>query len=442
MLTKEQLVEMAQPHADASFTAPSDPTKHYTAWGSMKTLIEKNLVYGRGRPKRFCLTDIGGSVAKATVEAGNPTSAGGSKDVSVKNGSAAAGESNSQAEGLRAPAKSTTANSGLQGDKSSRILDDGALPLSDSDDEDFQRIARRANVTRQQSRGSPGSAIDIAAQRNRLQSLYSGRPVEYGKELPARCERLHPLFIDAEDLTNSPPLLPRPSVLRTLSRSSSNIQAVPLAPCITSISKPLASFPGTRDVPVVRFQSYQPGPPIQSQSQQSDPPLFPPFIPNILKSGTFTVHLIIDNREVRAKNDRDYIQNNLSNAGVNTITRSLQVGDAMWIAREKDGMKREVVLDYIVERKRLDDLVSSIKDGRFHDQKFRLKKSGIKNVIYIIEDFTISSMDGPMQGAIETAISSTQVVNGFFVKKTNKLDDTIRYLVRMTKMLEEVYKVI
>ena len=31
--------------------------------------------------------------------------------------------------------------------------------------------------------------------------------------------------------------------------------------------------------------------------------------------------------------------------------------------------RRELVLDYIVERKRMDDLCSSIKDGRFKEQK-------------------------------------------------------------------------
>ena len=35
------------------------------------------------------------------------------------------------------------------------------------------------------------------------------------------------------------------------------------------------------------------------------------------------------------------------------------------------GTEREMVLDYIIERKRMDDLVGSIIDGRFHEQKVR-----------------------------------------------------------------------
>lgn len=101
-----------------------------------------------------------------------------------------------------------------------------------------------------------------------------------------------------------------------------------------------------------------------------------------------------------------------------------------------------MMLDWIVERKRLDDLVGSIKDGRFHEQKFRLRRSGIKNVIYLIEEFTItqdSATASKYQEMVASAIASTQVVNGYFVKKTKNLEDTIRYLTRMTFLLQNMY---
>ena len=64
-LTKAQLIEAAQPHCDSSFTAPSDPTKFYTAWNSMKTLVQKDLVYEHGRPlRRYALSEDGWEVAK------------------------------------------------------------------------------------------------------------------------------------------------------------------------------------------------------------------------------------------------------------------------------------------------------------------------------------------------------------------------------------------
>ncbi|CAI4216833.1 unnamed protein product [Parascedosporium putredinis] len=44
-LPKAQLIELAQPLCDSSFTALTGPTKFYTAWNSMRTLIDKDLVY-------------------------------------------------------------------------------------------------------------------------------------------------------------------------------------------------------------------------------------------------------------------------------------------------------------------------------------------------------------------------------------------------------------
>jgi crossover junction endonuclease MUS81 len=99
------------------------------------------------------------------------------------------------------------------------------------------------------------------------------------------------------------------------------------------------------------------------------------------------------------------------------------------------------MLDHIIERKRLDDLIGSIKDGRFHEQKFRLRRSGVKNVTYVIENFSISAESEDKYGeAVSSAIAGTQVVDNYFVKQTAKLDDTIQYLARMTKTLQAMYE--
>lgn len=177
---------------------------------------------------------------------------------------------------------------------------------------------------------------------------------------------------------------------------------------------------------------------------------FPNIRPIRLQPGTFAVQLVLDSREVRAKNDRDYIQEELAKQGVNALVRPLELGDFFWVAKCKEpGLLGrlgeegdEVALDWIIERKRLDDLVESIKDGRFQEQKFRFRKLGISNVVYIIEEFTMSSERiSHFHEAIESAIGSTQVVDGYFVKKTTKLDDTIRYLARMTGMMKSLYEV-
>jgi crossover junction endonuclease MUS81 len=58
---------------------------------------------------------------------------------------------------------------------------------------------------------------------------------------------------------------------------------------------------------------------------------------------------------------------------VTHTVRKLHVGDFVWVAQEtrpRDPVRpAELVLDHIVERKRLDDLCSSIIDGRFREQK-------------------------------------------------------------------------
>lgn len=175
----------------------------------------------------------------------------------------------------------------------------------------------------------------------------------------------------------------------------------------------------------------------------------PKFTPIVLEPGSFTIELVLDVREIRAKTDRDYMQNNLVTSGVRPIMRALELGDTLWVAKVCDPalLSRlgaegdEVLLDYIVERKRLDDLVSSIKDGRFHEQKFRLRKSGIKNVIYIIEEISMNADHfQKYEEAVQSAIAGTQVVEGYFIKKTQKMDDTIRYLVSMTKLLKQRYE--
>ena len=179
-------------------------------------------------------------------------------------------------------------------------------------------------------------------------------------------------------------------------------------------------------------------------------------VPIILPPGSFDVRLVLDSREVRSKTDRDYISEGLRKEGITPITRALPLGDILWIAQVKPGYVNrlrsqnggdegpgsdEVMLEHIMERKRLDDLIYSIKDGRYNEQKFRLKKSGIKHVTYIVEDFSISAERSEKYGeAVESVIAAMQVVSDIFVKQTSKLDNTIRYLARFTKELQSRYR--
>ncbi|KAF9427549.1 Crossover junction endonuclease mus81 [Podila epigama] len=182
---------------------------------------------------------------------------------------------------------------------------------------------------------------------------------------------------------------------------------------------------------------------ILPKAAQVDIPTLAKFQPIEFHPGTFDVILLLDNREVRTLTDRDYFQQRLKENGVRTETRVLDIGDVTWIAKRKqpsDNDVNEIVLDYIIERKRMDDLVFSIKDGRFTEQKFRLKKSGIENVIYLVETYKNDENYDIGPDAIRTAQISTQITDGFFLKRTNHIDQTIDYLTSITNILKRKYE--
>ncbi|EWC47262.1 hypothetical protein DRE_03381 [Drechslerella stenobrocha 248] len=209
---------------------------------------------------------------------------------------------------------------------------------------------------------------------------------------------------------------------------------------------------GVTSAAIKSHQQLPPRPRVRSASAQpvtnAPPDIKTPFTPKYLRAGHFEVHLVLDNREVASKTDRDYIQRSFENANCSPITRAMELGDVMWVARgrlyengKETSEEIELSLDHVCERKRLDDLIGSIKDGRFHEQKFRLGKL-IGNVTYIIEvpNGRINVQTAHLTDSITTAIYSTQVVNGFFVKLSPNLDDTVRYLARFTRLLKQTYE--
>lgn len=89
----------------------------------------------------------------------------------------------------------------------------------------------------------------------------------------------------------------------------------------------------------------------------------------------------------------------------------------------------------------MDDLASSIKDGRFHEQKFRLTDSGLENVVYLIESRGSNSHLGlPMQNLLQ-ATTNTQIHNQFCIKFTDSHNDSLAYLSVMTKLLVKMFQV-
>src|SRR5271170_1454769 len=67
-------------------------------------------------------------------------------------------------------------------------------------------------------------------------------------------------------------------------------------------------------------------------------------------------------------------------------------------------------------------------------------KSGMNHVIYIIEDYAGYDVTQSLD-AIQTSISSSQTVNNFFVKRCKNIQETISYLLRMSKFLIKMHQV-
>ncbi|KAK2185087.1 hypothetical protein NP493_246g02008 [Ridgeia piscesae] len=158
---------------------------------------------------------------------------------------------------------------------------------------------------------------------------------------------------------------------------------------------------------------------------------------------SYDVILCVDNCELggRDREGRDILLKELKKNNVSFVVRKLQVGDFLWVARGNTGMYRgrELMLDYIVERKRMDDLAGSIIDGRFHEQKFRLWNSGVKNVIYLIEKYGSNQHLSIAEDTLNQAIINTQVIDGFHVKHTGSTRESAAYLTLMTRQLQSVY---
>ncbi|XP_069501111.1 crossover junction endonuclease MUS81 isoform X2 [Ambystoma mexicanum] len=169
-----------------------------------------------------------------------------------------------------------------------------------------------------------------------------------------------------------------------------------------------------------------------------------------LQPGQFDIILCVDFIETTggSTHRKQELVAELKRNGVSFDVRKLHVGDFLWIAQERvrpvpgqlrAPTARELVLDYVVERKRMDDLCGSIIDGRFREQKFRMKRCGLRNPIYLVEDYGSAQHLSIPEGTLQQAIVNTQVVDGFFIKRTKDVRESAAYLTIMTRYLQNLY---
>ncbi|KAL0070206.1 Crossover junction endonuclease mus81 [Marasmius tenuissimus] len=171
-----------------------------------------------------------------------------------------------------------------------------------------------------------------------------------------------------------------------------------------------------------------------------------PAAPLRLRADAYDIILVLDIREKDSTKKQKGLYERLASKKIEVTQRALSIGDVAWIAKKKDAYRvddqpDEVVLDAILERKRMDDLCTSIKDGRFHEQKFRLTHSAITKVFYVVEEYEkAKTLKEGFQDSISTALSSTAVVDNFMVQETRSLQDTINHYAARHAAIQKFYK--
>ncbi|GAA31623.2 crossover junction endonuclease MUS81 [Clonorchis sinensis] len=158
----------------------------------------------------------------------------------------------------------------------------------------------------------------------------------------------------------------------------------------------------------------------------------------VVPGGSYDLVLLTDVREQFGLNRvKQLLPPVLRSLGVECESRALPVGDFIWIARwhTESGRPMEAVLDYVIERKRADDLASSMVDGRFQEQKYRMKRTQIAHTIFLIEE--CSSMRNqriPFETLLQ-AVSNAQVIDGFQIMTTRCPEDTVDLLAALTNVI-------
>lgn len=167
-------------------------------------------------------------------------------------------------------------------------------------------------------------------------------------------------------------------------------------------------------------------------------------------AGSFEVVLLIDVREIRSREDRNYLSDRLNQLGIPSEVRNLELGDFIWVAKKKASLREgvwtdteEIVLDTLIERKREDDLISSISDGRFREQKHRISRSQLSSTFYLVERGGSGGVGNDfLGGGDERLLCATlqcQVIDGLMYRQTCGLDESIVFLSSLHNHLKAKY---
>ena len=113
--------------------------------------------------------------------------------------------------------------------------------------------------------------------------------------------------------------------------------------------------------------------------------------------------------------------------------RVLQLGDIIFTNDD------ESTTYLCIERKSLQDLLSSIKDGRYSEQSYRLAKCypNPHNVVYLLEGMLSTVND---KKTVISCIASLNYFKGFSVHRTVSLTETALYILCMADKMSREFK--
>jgi ERCC4-type nuclease len=141
--------------------------------------------------------------------------------------------------------------------------------------------------------------------------------------------------------------------------------------------------------------------------------------------------IIIDEREHSLYEKCQILMSQKPIPNIIVIKQVLELGD-MIIKKDDD----EIVC--IIERKTFSDLLSSIKDGRYEEQSYRLLHSSNTpphSIIYLLEGL-MSNLRTPIEKKIiQSSITSMSLFKGFSIHRTSNTHETAEWLLNTTEKI-------
>ena len=142
--------------------------------------------------------------------------------------------------------------------------------------------------------------------------------------------------------------------------------------------------------------------------------------------------IIIDEREASLYDKCIDVLKKSDLTTLSIIKQVLPLGDILFKTNEDE-------LICIIERKSLNDLISSIKDGRYEEQSHRLSHNGecsLHQVIYLIEGMMSVLRTPQEKKLVYSCIASLNCFKGFSVLRSNSIQETAEMLVWMADKID------